>query len=463
MFNPVETVHQSLRKHDLFKPGTSILLGVSGGADSVAMFHIFRRIARLQRISFRAAHFNHLLRGNDSDADARFVQGLCRKHKIPFHEGQENIQALYRNTSGQSLEEIARERRFSFFWKIMQETGSQYLALGHTADDQVETFLMRFLQGSRARGLGSISFVQHFSRGYVIHPLLELRKNTLLSFLKENQYAWRDDKTNQEKSFLRNRLRLELIPLLIQYNPRITHFITEYTEYFRHLQQYLQHTYTGWEQQAVHITQKDTLKWDSSVIRSWPSFQQNEFIHMFFLKHYKKTLKSGQVHQIQRFILYSRSGKRLSILNDIHLHKEYDQIILRQGEAHKRDKPAPLHIDSPGKYHWNGYDIIVAQQSFTELKSNAAIIPAGRYTIRSMLPGDRITYSQPAITKKIKKIFQEKRIPLSRRKLIPLLTSAEQKTILAVFLPERVLFSNHITKNEKDTLWSIHIENRQTP
>ena len=459
MDHPVKHVHHSLIRKGLFTPGTRLLLGVSGGIDSVAMVHIFRRIVRLQRVELTVGHFNHRLRGKDSDRDAVFVRKLCLKHRIPFFEGGEDIRNICRNTPGKSLEEVARERRFNFFWEIMEKEQCQYLLLGHTCDDQVETFLMRFLQGSGAQGLGGISFYRKFSRGVVIHPLLGIKKKELTAFLKENNYSWREDITNQEKYYLRNQLRLELIPHLKKFNPRIKEFITGYTNYFQELSIYLEKVYAAWEKEACALQQDNSLYWDARVISSWPVFQQKEFIYRYFKNHFNRTLKSEQIAQIWRFINISQSGKKLSILEDIHLNKEYHNILIKNNEVTVPETPSPIIIKDTGTYQWHHWNIVVERAPYDTMPDeNSLLVPAGqKYILRGFKPGDKITFSRPPITKKLKKIFQENKVPLSHRKFVPLLCSGDDKTILAVFLRGGALFSSRLMNESVVNYWILRI------
>jgi len=341
----------------------------------------------------------------------------------------------------------------------MKTNTCHYLALGHTADDQVETFLIRFLQGGRSRGLRAISFIQAFENGKVVHPLLELRKADLRKYLVNNNYRWSEDKTNREKIYLRNQIRWELVPLLRKYNPDIENFILEYTSYFRELSDFIEASYPGWEKATTKILSDSEIRWEAEAITNWLPYQQKEFIHMFFLRHFNMTLKTRQVQQIFHFINFSQSGKSLCILENIHLSKEYHSVYIRQGKEKDRSSE-PLVITGPGKYSWNGWEVRVKKiRTGDEYENQHVFVPfSQKYHIRSFRAGDRISLSRPRMTKKLKKIFQEHRIPLSQRKDVPLLYSPVHEQILAVFLPERTLISRLLYEIEPEDGWIIRIQ-----
>jgi tRNA(Ile)-lysidine synthase len=166
-------------------------------------------------------HFNHQLRSGESKKDERFVKNLARKHKVPFYGGTGNVKHEARKTKT-SIEECARQMRYEFFLRTLKAKKIQVIALAHTQDDQAETVLMRVLQGTGLRGLQGIR--EKFRMGGVtlVRPLLAFTKKELLSYLAKEHIPFRSDKTNDSSRFVRNRIRLELIPgLQRDFNPRV--------------------------------------------------------------------------------------------------------------------------------------------------------------------------------------------------------------------------------------------------
>jgi len=195
-----------------------ILVGVSGGADSLALLDILHRL----NYPLAAAHFNHQLR-EDANEDARFVVGFAAGMGLPCILGSGDVREIaHRN--GLSLEEAARKARYRFLFEQARFTGAQAVAVGHHAGDQVETILMHFLRGSGPAGLRGMQMRTILPEwdGFIplIRPLLGIEKEEILTYCAERSFHPREDHTNQDTSYYRNRLRLQLIPELEKYNPR---------------------------------------------------------------------------------------------------------------------------------------------------------------------------------------------------------------------------------------------------
>ena len=191
-----------------------LLLGLSGGADSVALLHLLLEQGYRNLI---LCHFNHQLRSAESDVDAAFVKNLAISLQLSFELGTENVQAraAYKKLS---LEAAAREARYEFFAKVAQQRGVKILLLAHHADDQVETCFLHFLRGTGAAGLaGMLPVSQRIIAGIeltIVRPLLSMTKKELVSFLTSRQISWREDASNESHLPTRNRLRHRLLPLL---------------------------------------------------------------------------------------------------------------------------------------------------------------------------------------------------------------------------------------------------------
>lgn len=192
--------------------GETVLVGVSGGADSIALLHCLRTLAPEFGLTLHVVHVNHGLRAG-ADADQAFVEELARQWGVPC-----SVERVAVPTVGRSLEAAARAARYAAFGRVAEGIGASRVALGHTADDQAETVLMRLLQGAGPRGLAGIPPV----RGPYIRPLLEVRRYQIEDELRRLGVTWREDPTNQDPKFLRNRIRHDLLPFLADgFHPRI--------------------------------------------------------------------------------------------------------------------------------------------------------------------------------------------------------------------------------------------------
>lgn len=208
---------QTVRRHELFAPGTRVLVALSGGPDSVALLHVLRGLeARGELIVAGVAHFNHQLRGAEADADERFCVDLATALAVPIEIGRADVRAAAR-ASGRSVEAEARSLRYAFLISAADRLGADVVAVAHTRDDQAETFLLRLLRGAGTRGLGAI----RPRAGRIVRPLLDVSREELRRYAAEHELSCRLDATNADTRIPRNRVRHELIPQLEQYSPNI--------------------------------------------------------------------------------------------------------------------------------------------------------------------------------------------------------------------------------------------------
>ena len=212
MGNLVKKIQNTNFQNGLFKNDAKIVVGVSGGPDSVCLLDVFHKLKKKYPLQIIVAHVNYGLRGDDSEKDEQFVTKLCQKYAIPLKVIRPEIRAK------NNLEEKLRDLRYAFFEKIRKEEDFDLIATAHNLDDQAETFLMRLLRGSGTSGLRAMSL----KRGNLIRPLLNITRREIIEYLKLNKLRYRIDKTNRQPIFLRNKIRLKLIPYLEKnYNLRI--------------------------------------------------------------------------------------------------------------------------------------------------------------------------------------------------------------------------------------------------
>lgn len=234
----VSTFRKTIASHRMVTRGERVLLAVSGGADSVCLLRLFLEIRKEAGLRLSVAHYNHRLREDASEEDASFVCDLASRSRLPFHLGT----APEGGTSpsgGESLQVAAREARLSFLLATARKFRCRRIALGHTADDQAETMMMRFLCRGGPAGLGGIPPVSH--RRKVIHPLLGIRRREIESWLLASAVPYRQDRSNSSSHYLRNRLRRDLLPILIRdFNPRLLERLSGMAESLRRDNDYLE-------------------------------------------------------------------------------------------------------------------------------------------------------------------------------------------------------------------------------
>jgi tRNA(Ile)-lysidine synthase len=295
----VERVLSHIRRQELLRAGDRVGVAVSGGIDSVALLRLLLELRGEVGIVVSVVHFNHKLRGVESDADERFVANLAREHDLEFHGDGDDV-AQRAAEEHVSVEAEARELRYGFFRHLLGEDREgnpqglkpsahgalegtaeavplpnpfpnpnparllNKVATGHTLDDQAETVLMRMIRGAGLRGLGAIYprlAVEDDAGelcGEIVRPLLGIRRRELEQYLKEIGQAWREDSTNADATFTRNRVRQLVLPLLEkEFNPAVAESLGELAEIAREEEDYWENEVAGWMGTAVHWAEPD--------------------------------------------------------------------------------------------------------------------------------------------------------------------------------------------------------------
>lgn len=213
-----EKAKDYIEKYSLINKNDRIVVGVSGGADSVCLLFLLHSLQKELKFSLHVAHLDHMLR-KESGKDAQFVEELSQRLKIPFSIGKIKVKDLAKNIS---LEEAARNARLAFLSKVASKIKAKKVALAHNFDDQVETVLMRILRGTGLSGLSGISPKRKMDNVEIIRPLLEVKRKDIENFLKLKRISFRIDRSNKDEIFFRNKIRHKLLPLLEkEYNNNI--------------------------------------------------------------------------------------------------------------------------------------------------------------------------------------------------------------------------------------------------
>lgn len=212
-----ENFKNTIKRYHLVEKNDRLLLGISGGPDSIFMLYQFHSIMKEYKLHLVCAHFNHALRP-EADSEEEFVKNICKDLGIKFVSEKKDVNKFF---DGDSLEQTARNLRFDFFLKLCRHFKIKKLALAHHKDDLIETVLMRIIRGTGLKGLRAFLPKSKFKGLTVIRPLIELNKKDILKWLENKNIPYCVDKSNLEDKFLRNRIRLKLIPQLCEINPSI--------------------------------------------------------------------------------------------------------------------------------------------------------------------------------------------------------------------------------------------------
>ncbi len=220
----------------ILRPGDRVCCAVSGGADSVALLLLLQRANTLPRnalgVGLSAVHVHHNLRAAEADADQRFVVELCEHLGVPLHLASVDT-AARAASERETVEEAARNLRYEVFRGLLAEGRATHVLTAHTLDDQAETVLMKLLRGAWLEGLSAISPVLEERGGRIVRPLLQTTRAELRAYLAAEKQNWREDSSNADESFTRNRLRHRVLPLLREENPAIDRTLANLAELAR--------------------------------------------------------------------------------------------------------------------------------------------------------------------------------------------------------------------------------------
>jgi tRNA(Ile)-lysidine synthase len=359
-----------IERHSLISPEEIVVVGVSGGADSVCLLHLLATWRKGVGVTLHVAHLNHQLRGVESEADAEYVSNLAGSLGIPITIDRQDV-AAYRVDRNCSIEEAARELRYAFLARVAGEVGANRVAVGHTRDDQVETILMHILRGAGITGLCGLApcspmvFDEQRSDLLVIRPMLDVTREETASYCQTYQLAPRIDSSNLSLSFFRNRLRLQLLPLLRQYNPGIDQALLRLSDIAREDNAFIeQRALELWgdvarqENSAIYLNRKQ--------IASLPVALQRHLLRMAV------TLLAGDVRDIEashidaaRSLLCKPASKRISLPHGYICQAGYDEIVITGTAQQSQLPPCPFPplpgqftLEVPGKTVLPGWKVI---------------------------------------------------------------------------------------------------------
>jgi len=407
-----------IRTQNLFKSGDTLIIGLSGGADSTALLDL---LATLPAMPLRlvAAHLNHCLRGTDADEDEQFCRDLAVRYGIPFVNRRVDVKSLA-SAECLNLEDAGRRARITFFNELLTTWQARAVVLAHHADDQAETILMRLLRGSGMAGLAGMPWRNQ--RGYV-RPLLEISRKEIETYLTKRGLSWREDVSNLNLTFLRNSIRHELLPILERYNPAIRKTLTTTATILGEENLLLETMAEQAAGQICHYTEIDATC-NITLLKAQPLAMQRHIIRLMLSK-VAGTLDNfarKHLNDILSITISLRPNLQINLPHELVALKEYDRLtIMRPLETALHEWE--LTIPGPGSYQLpDGSLLRVALSTApagTVRTANSVFFDADRasfpWHLRTFRPGDRIQPLGMNGRKKVKDIFIDAKVPLAQR------------------------------------------------
>jgi tRNA(Ile)-lysidine synthase len=437
-----QTVLAYIRKYELLKPGDRVAVAVSGGADSVALLRLLGELRVELGIVLAAVHFNHKLRGADSDQDEQFVGGLAQQLSLESKSESGDV-AAYAKEMHLSVETAARKLRYEYFQRLLRENRFNRIATAHTLDDQAETVLLKLVRGAGTRGLAGIYPKLMGTRGSIIRPLLSIRRKDIETYLADVRQSWREDKSNRDLRHSRNRLRHGILPRLERHlNPAVYEALSETADIARAEEQYWSKNVeqllpTLWRNSDNAKSLSGTL--NLQVLAGLPLALQRRAIRgaaeSLGLK-----LEFGQVEEILETAFPAQQSvdspahKSMLLPNCWKVSRNKDGLCFElQASTSDPDDyeyrfPIPGSIDVPelGSRFESKLVGRNAVQGYNPQHLFDPELLAKELTVRNWRPGDRYWPAHSKAPRKIKELLQDRQVTGTERKLWPVALSGDE-------------------------------------
>ena len=418
------------------KAGLRVAVGLSGGADSLALLRALAARSGELGLVLCAAHLHHGLRGDEADADETFCRELTEGLGLPFHSARVDLEAEAKaaeGKGGETLEEAGRRVRYGWFRELMAEGTVDAVATAHTLDDQAETVVAKFLRGAWTEGLGGIHPVMEFAEGRIVRPLLGTTRAEIEAYLGELGQGWREDSSNKQLTFTRNRIRHELLPVLEGWNPRLREHMAQMAELARDEEAW-------WTAELARIAPQMLLP--GRPVRGGgraagdglcPSLsievsrlgELAVAVQRRLLRHAAGQLGAAPdfraTEALRMLALEGRAGQKLELAQGLRAERTHREIRLAAGDglvagagraeaAPEYEGTVPGEIDAPAF----GVRLVLA-------------VPEGadggerRVTLRNWRAGDRVTLRYSSGPRKVKEVLERLRVTGTARSVWPVL------------------------------------------
>lgn len=436
-------IRETIEQFHMFEAGDRVIVGLSGGPDSVALLHMLWTLQQEQSFEVCAVHVNHMLRPEAND-ETENVKQLAEQLQIPLKVYYEDV-LNYGREQHLSFEQAGHELRFQCFEKAAEEWNCNKLALGHHKGDVVETVLMHFIQGCGMNGLISMPAVD----GRIVRPVISYSKSELVEYCLGNNLHFDVDSSNMETECFRNKVRLELLPQLEMYNPRVEEAMLRMQDSLREENDYLQQE--AWNKWCQY---EQEGSYPAEVFRSLHPALQKRLLQIMWenARGNKADLSYLQLEKMVGIAKQTKGSQRISLAHDMEFFREYQILGIRPQKK----------MTGEYSYIWDGNEpflLPVTSGIFLfrdDIKENrrgemSALVDFRKLKfpleIRNRREGDRIPLPNLDGEKKLKKFFVDKKIPATKRQEIPLVVSEGRIVwIPGLYLAESVMVTSDTEK-----------------
>lgn len=430
-----DLVTNTIIERQLLEPGDHVLIAVSGGPDSVALLHWLYQNQKGLQLKLACAHVNHGFRGQESDEDEAFVAELCRNWNIPYYPRKANLNDVVA-AGGVNLQAIARDYRYQFLIETADHIGANRIALAHHRDDQVETILMRLLRGTGTTGLIGMPYQRQLSDQVIaIRPFLDVSKEEILNYLKLRDLSSRIDSSNLKTDYMRNRVRLQLLPELLHYNPNLSSSILSLA---RMIEEDEDELLTQAKTQFLQITEfqsKDEIRLSLSAFHAIPLSLQRRVIKLIcnYLIQNEEEVPFLHIEAL-RSLFIQDEPHQWDLPWDIRVYIRYGEAVFKRGNSDTSREPFHCTFTAPATIWIPQANGRLSCSITTQIEeSESAMTVYFDYdrierdlVLRTRSKGDRMWIKGLGGHKKVKDIFIDNKIPKEDRDSIPLLFAGEE-------------------------------------
>jgi len=420
--------------------GDRVVVAVSGGPDSVCLLHLLLQISQELNLQLFVAHLNHMLR-EEAIEEENFVRELAEKYSLPFYS--ERIEVAKKLRKGETLEEGARRIRYDFLRRAGEWFSANKIALGHNADDLVETVLFNIIRGTGIRGLRGIPPVRMEGAMAFIRPLIEIWREEITEYLKERNIPYKIDRSNLSLEFTRNKIRHQLIPLLEEINPKVKLAIYRLGEIAGEINSFIE--------EEVKKAKEGIVKKDESVLLL--NIQRLFAFHPALQKEIIRSVLAEFTNyemgreEIERILEVGRRGGAITLPGRVDVRRVGDELQFKKEKERKIEYEIPLKIPGgtsiPEAKMRIEAEIIEGQYLIRDTSCKEVTLDMegikGRLIARNWRRGDRIVPLGMRNKKKLQDIFVDKKIPREERGRIPIICDEEGIIwVVGVAISERV-------------------------
>jgi tRNA(Ile)-lysidine synthase len=428
-------VKRYIEENHMIETGDKIVLGVSGGADSLCLFLLFMQLQTEYDLSVFVVHINHGIR-REAQADGQFVKELCEKHNVPFFLFEEDVPSLAKQWK-MTEEEAGRRCRYQRFCQVMEEVNANKLATAHHMGDQAETLLFHLIRGSDLAGMAGIRPVSRIdTEKLLIRPLLCVEKTEVVKWLKTRHITWCQDATNEDNRYARNRIRNEILPNMVEMNSGAVSHIAEFAECAAKYQSFFQNAVEHYIREFVAVgeaceTDRQRLLQQETVLAQGVIYEM-----LATVSGQQKNLSREHVEAVYE-LLRNQSGKRISLPYGMEAKISYEKLVIRKPLNETASwKPMEISMKNQKLVLPNGIklaikiiDMAEASAEEKEKLQNQAVNSKNSYTklfdcdtikdtlyVRLPEPTDYFVLNEKGSRKKLSRHFIDCKVPEEQRK-----------------------------------------------